>query len=263
MSKPIALITGASKGLGLAVAKRLMQEGYKVYGTSRNPELISEKHGIEFIKMDLDKPETIDELFVKLPKIDLLVNNAGFSQVGTVEEISMENVRNIFEVNLFNQIYLTKLYIPQMRERQSGTIINITSMAGTTPVPFSTIYAAVKGSFDSFTKGLRNELYYYGIKVFAVAPFQMHTTIPQTNDYEVNSPYKEHLTIAKKMRDRAIDEAEDPDYIANQIMKLIKKKNPRVHNPVGKNHRLLSCLIWLLPQKRVEKLVRKRFGLDY
>ena len=263
MTKNIALITGASRGLGLALAKALHKEGYSIYGTSRNPSEHAHLEFITFLELDLKDLASIDRLAESLPDVDVLVNNAGYSQIGSVEEIPIENLKNIFDINLLHQIYLTQKFIPGMRMRKKGIIVNITSMAGTVPVPFSTIYASVKGGFDAFSKGLRNELSAYGIKVIAVAPFQMHTTIPQSKDYIESSPYTDNIKKAKRFRDLVLDQAEEPEYIARQVIGIIRKNNPAPHNPVGKGARRKTWLIWLLPQKMVERIVRRRFGLDY
>lgn len=263
MKKPVALVTGATRGLGLALSKALNEDGYDVYGTSRSPEKYDEFNFMKLLRLDLDDTKTIDELFNRLSHVDLLINSAGYSQIGTVEEASLESIKELFDVNLFHQIYLTQKYIPGMRERKKGTIINITSMAGSAPVPYSTIYAAVKSAFDAFSKGLRNELSQFGIRVVAVAPFQMNTTIPQTRLYEENSPYLEALTKAKAARDRALANAEDPDYIAKQVIGILHTKNPRPHIAVGKGAWRKEWLIKYLPNKNVERKVKRRFDLDY
>ena len=130
MKKQIALVTGASRGIGHEIAKSLLQHGYEVYGTSRHPDTLSEEEkiqGVKFLSLDLLKPETIDKVVSQFDSLDLLVNNAGFSQFGTVEEISMDSIQQIFAANLFSQIRLIKGFIPKMRKQRSGTIVNITS----------------------------------------------------------------------------------------------------------------------------------------
>lgn len=263
MNKPVALVTGATRGLGFALAKALHAEGYTVYGTSRNPEEHKDLSFMHLLHLDLGDIKSIDELHEQLPEVDLLINSAGYSQIGTVEEASLESIKELFDVNFFNQIYLTQKYIPGMRERRKGKIINITSMAGSAPVPYSTIYASVKSAFDAFSKGLRNELSQFGITVVAVAPFQMNTTIPQTRHYSEESPYKNALLKAKAARDRFLANAEDPDYIAQQVVKILKQSNPRPHIAVGKGAWRKEWLIKFLSNKNVEKKVKRRFDLDY
>lgn len=263
MNKPIALVTGATKGLGLAIAKALDKNGYQVYGTSRTPDNYIDSFNFKLLKLDLADRRTIDELFIELPEVHLLINNAGYSHVGSVEETKIDRIEELFNVNLINQIYLTQKYIPSMRRKQKGSIINITSMAGSVPVPYSTLYASVKSAFDGFSKGLRNELSQFGINVLAVAPFQMNTSIPQERGFELDSPYQPYISKAKKARDSALANAENPEYIAEQIISILNETNPRPHIALGKGAWKKEWLIKYLPNKWVEKIAKKRFDLDY
>lgn len=263
MNKPIALVTGATKGLGLAIAKALDQNGYQVYGTSRTPEAYKDSLNFQLLRLDLSDRQTIDELAIELPEVHLLINNAGYSHIGTVEETQIDRIEELFNVNLINQIYLTQKYIPSMRKKQNGSIINITSMAGSVPVPYSTLYASVKSAFDGFSKGLRNEVSQFGINVIAIAPFQMNTSIPQEQGFQPNSPYQPHISKAKQARDNALTNAEDPQYIADQIISVLEESNPRPHIALGKGAWRKEWLIKYLPNKWVEKIAKKRFNLDY
>lgn len=263
MNKPNALVTGATKGLGLAISRMLVQNGYNVYGTSRTPEKYKNDFKFHLLQLDLSDRKSIDSLVAELPEIDLLVNNAGYGHIGTVEETKIDRIEELFNVNLINQIYLTQKYIPQMRRKQNGTVINITSMAGSVPVPYSTLYASVKSAFDGFSKGLRNELSQFGITVIAIAPFQMNTGIPQEIGYQTESPYQPHIDKAKAARDKALANAEDPEYIADQINYILKTQTPRTHIAVGKGAWRKEWLIKFLPYKWVEKIAKNRFDLDY
>jgi short-subunit dehydrogenase len=261
MGKKRALITGASRGLGLALAKKLLSEGYEVFGTSRNISHCPKIDNLNYLCFDLNDPNSANIIFEELPEIDLIISNAGESQIGSIEETTSDRIREIFEVNVFNQITLVQKYIPGMRERKNGTIINITSMAGTTPVPHSSMYASAKAAMDAFSKGLRHELKPYGIKVIAVAPFQMQTSLPQTKDYRENSPYLDAILLVKKNRDLLLSQAFSPDEIANQIISIIHQKNPPAHVSVGKRSIVKEFLVRHLPKKMVENIVRKKFGL--
>jgi short-subunit dehydrogenase len=266
MKKQIALVTGASRGIGHEIAKALVREGYEVYGTSRHPDTLSEDEkipGVKFLYLDLLKPETIDRVVTQFDSLDLLVNNAGFSQFGTVEEISMDSIQQIFAANLFSQIRLIKGFIPNMRKERSGTIVNISSMAGSNPVPFSSIYGAVKGALNKFSQGLRHELAKYNVKVFAVAPLFAKTSIFQTQDYDENSPYIEDILKAKQSRIEQMKKSVHPKMMAKQLMGILKKKNPKYHYTVGKNAKLMGFLLHHMPQKVIEKICRKKFWLDY
>ncbi len=266
MKKPNALVTGASRGIGHEIAKSLLTTGYEVFGTSRHPDTLSEDEkipGVSFLELDLLKTESVDNLISKFNSLDLLVNNAGFSQFGTVEEISMDSIQKIFDANLFSQIRLIKGFIPIMRNQRSGTIVNITSMAGSNPVPFSSIYGAAKGAFNKFSQGLRHELAKYNINVFAVAPLFAKTTIFQTQDYSGDSPYIEDIMKAKESRIQQMKKSVHPSLMAKQLMRILKIKKPKYHYTVGKNAKLMGFLMHHMPQRVIEKIYRKKFWLDY
>ncbi|MBN2156158.1 MAG: SDR family oxidoreductase [Candidatus Lokiarchaeota archaeon] len=266
MYKPKALVTGASRGIGHEIAKSLVQEGYEVFGTSRHPDSLSETNkipGVNFLKMDLLLPKTIDAVIAQLGSLDLLINNAGYSQIGSVEEITFDRIQEIFDANLFSQIRLIKGFIPKMREKQQGVIINITSMAGTNPMPFSTIYAASKAAFDKFTQGLRNELAKYHIMVIAIAPLYANTSITQNLDYNKDSPYRVEIEKARASRRRQLTNSVHPKVIAKQVMKILKLKHPKYHYTTGKNAKLMGFFMRYMPQKFIEKMIRKRFELNY
>ncbi len=265
MNKPIALVTGASRGIGHGLAKRLVKEGYEVFGTSRHPDTLPETEklpGVKFLEMDLLKQDTIDKIISHFSKLDLLVNNAGYSQIGSVEEISFEHIQEIFDAILFSQIRIIKGFIPMMRNQQKGTIVNITSMGGTNPMPFSAIYGAAKAGFDKLSQGLRHELVAFNIKVIAIAPLYANTAIIQNQDYREDSPYRDNIENAKQSRRSQLNTSADPTLIAEQIVKILKKKNPRYHYTVGTNAKLMGFLMRHLPQKMVENIIRKRFGLN-
>jgi short-subunit dehydrogenase len=264
MAKPIALVTGASRGIGHELAKALVNENYEVFGTSRHPETLPDFEkipNVKFLLMDLLNPDTIEKVISQFNTIDLLINNAGYSQIGSVEEISFEKIEEIFDVNLFGQMRLIKGFLPIMRKQRSGTILNITSMAGTNPMPFSTVYAAAKAGFNKISQGLRHELAPFNIKVIAIAPLYANTAIVQNQDYKENSPYIENINRAKQSRRNQLNTSSDPKLIASQIMNILQKKHPKWHYTVGKNAWLMGFMLRHFPQKFVERSIQKRFGV--
>ena len=156
MSK-IVLITGASSGIGKAIATLLFEEGYKVYGTSRNPKN-SVHFSFELIAMDVLKVDTIASvisyIIKKEGRLDVLVNNAGMGITGPIEETPTDKMRAVFNTNLFGAIEVMKGVLPQMRKQNSGTIINITSIAGYMGLPYRGIYSATKGALEIITEAM-------------------------------------------------------------------------------------------------------------
>src|SRR5690349_12109256 len=122
-----ALVTGASSGIGLATATALAARGYRVLGTSRKPEAVAPRSGIEYLPLDLDEPESIEALAERVATVDILVNNAGESQSGPFEELPGEALRRLFQVNVLGPVRLTQLTLPGMRERGYGRVVMVGS----------------------------------------------------------------------------------------------------------------------------------------
>jgi short-subunit dehydrogenase len=260
-----ALVTGASGGLGKAIVRALLDDGYTVIGTSRNPRAISPENkseGIEYLPLDLSIPESIEKLAQMAGEVDVLINNAGVSQIGPVEEAPLDRVRYHLEVNVVGLIHLTKLIVRGMRERKRGHIINVTSFAGRITVPFSSIYAAAKHAVEGFSKGLRHEVMTHGIKVVIVAPLHINTAILMEKMYEDDSPYIAEVKRVKAARDAGIAAAPSPEWMAGKIVKILKMKKPLPAYPLGKNAFFLAYLIRILPEPWVQNIVRKLFNVD-
>ncbi len=181
MSKKIILITGASSGIGLELARLLAGRGHRVYATARRPEQTEKIDGAEFLELDVTDRGTIERCVEQViqaqGRIDVLVNNAGFAQVGAWEEASLEQVRGQFETNLFGALACIQTVLPHMREARRGRIINVTSILSFIPAPFWGIYAASKAALDSLSESLHQELRPLGIRVTAVQPGITRTTL--------------------------------------------------------------------------------------
>ncbi len=256
------LITGATRGVGYETAKLLHSLGYTVIGTSRFPEKIPQKdriEGISYLPMDLSDEKSIAELANFTGEIDILINSAGSSQVGAIEDVPTENVHKYFEINVLGQIQVIQQFLPQMRKRQSGIIINISSMAGVTPVPYSSFYGAAKSAIRAISQGLRHEMKDFGITVVDIAPFEVNTTIPQELFLSKDSPYYINASYQKQVRDKNLKEAIMPDAVAQLILKVIQMKNPKGFYPIGKKARFKTWLLKHLPQSAVEKFMQNRY----
>jgi short-subunit dehydrogenase len=258
------LVTGASRGIGHEIAKKLVTEGYEVIGTSRHPNSLTDEEkipGVRFTELDLLKPESVDTLISQFDTIDLLVNNAGFSQIGALEETPWDKINELYTADFFSQIRLIKGFIPIMRNQRSGTLVNITSLAGTNSNPYGTIYASCKAAFDRLSQGLRYELGKFNIKVISIAPLWVQTQIPQEKVFSDNSPYLENINRVKAKRDDTIKKAILPTAIACQLIKILRKRNPGAHYFVGRNRYIYTVLLKHLPQKWLERIVKNKFKL--
>ena len=170
----IALVTGASSGIGEATAERLAQAGYKVYGTSRRGAQAG-KRTFEMLPLDVTSNESVEaavsEVMLRHGRIDLLVNNAGFGVAPAgAEESSLDQARSIFETNFFGLVRMTRAVLPHMRRQGSGRIINIGSVLGFLPMPYGALYAATKHAVEGYSESLDHELRTRGIRVSVIEP---------------------------------------------------------------------------------------------
>jgi short-subunit dehydrogenase len=267
MSK-VVLVTGASSGIGKSIALFLSEKGYKVYGTSRNPK-ITEKFSFECIALDVLKVDTIktavDLILKKEGRIDVLINNAGMGITGPVEETPSIEMKSVFNTNFFGAIEVMKAVLPHMREQNSGTIINVTSIAGYMGLPFRGLYSATKGALELITEAIRMEVKNFGVRVVNVAPGDFATNIAAGRYHTPvfdNSAYKETYQANLDLMDAHVDGGMDPVEMAKMVFKIINTKNPKVHYKVGGFMEKFSIVLKrILPDKTYEKLLMNHYKL--
>ncbi|MDR6300355.1 SDR family oxidoreductase [Mesonia maritima] len=267
MSK-VVLITGASSGIGKSIAHYLIEKGYIVYGTSRNPR---EKvvNGINFVALDVTKTETIQqavkEIAEKEGKIDFLINNAGMGITGPIEETPDDEIKRIFDTNYFGVIKVIKAVLPIMRKNNGGFIINITSIAGYMGLPFRGIYSATKGALELTTEAFRMELKDFNIKMTNIAPGDFATNIAAGRYHSPiikNSPYEKKYKSTLDLMDKHVDKGKDPLIMAEKVYAVMQEKNPTIHYKVGEFIQKFSiALKHILPDKVYEKMLMKHYKL--
>ena len=176
----VALVTGASSGIGEAAAHALLGEGFTVYGTSRRAVAGEERDGVVFLPLDVTDDQSVAgavrEVLDRSGRIDVLVNNAGLGVAGAAEESSIEQARALFDTNLFGSIRMTRAVLPQMREQGSGRIINLSSVLGLVPAPFGALYAATKHAIEGYSESLDHEVREHGVRVLLVEPAYTRTS---------------------------------------------------------------------------------------
>ncbi|SDH00978.1 SDR family oxidoreductase [Psychroflexus sediminis] len=264
----VVLITGASSGIGKSIGEYLAKFNYKVYGTSRTPKH-KELHGIHFLQLDVTQEESIktaiETLIAKEGQIDFLINNAGVGITGPLEEIPDGEQRKIFETNYFGPLKVINTVLPHMRARQSGFIINITSIAGHMGLPFRGFYSATKGALELTTEAYRMELKAFGIKMTNVAPGDFATNIAAGRFHapvQENSPYKAVYERSLKLMDEHVDQGKDPNLMAKSVHAIMQKSSPKIHYKVGDFTQKISVFLkHILPDKVFEKLLLKHYKL--
>ncbi|HSA49445.1 MAG TPA: SDR family NAD(P)-dependent oxidoreductase, partial [Yinghuangia sp.] len=176
----VALVTGASSGIGAAVAALLAGRGYRVYGTTRNPAAISAPvPDVEYIALDLTDEASIGACAAACGPVDILINNAGESQSGPLEELPMDAVRRLFETNVFGAVRLTQLLTPGMRARRHGRVVMVGSMLASFPLAYRSSYVASKAALKGFATAARREFAPYGVAITTVEPGSINTGISE------------------------------------------------------------------------------------
>ena len=259
--KEIVLITGASSGIGKATAELLAKAGYIVYGSARNPQEVSQ--GVTMLAMDVRDTASVQQAIATIMqregRIDILINNAGVGITGAIEALE-----NAFETNFFGAVRTIQAVLPIMRSQCKGMVINITSIASYMGLPFRGGYSASKGALSLLTETLRMETQQFGITFSNLAPGDVATDIASRRFHTPaieGSPYKQYAEALPLMNED-VDKGLPAEAIAQKIVQIIRKKNPKGHYVKGKFIERLSLLLKaILPAKCFEKLLKKHYNL--
>jgi NAD(P)-dependent dehydrogenase (short-subunit alcohol dehydrogenase family) len=264
----IALVTGASSGIGEATAERLSKAGYKVYGTSRRGAQAG-KRSFEMLSLDVTSDESVEAAVTEVTRrdgrIDLLVNNAGFGVAPAgAEESSIDQARSIFETNFFGLIRMTRAVVPHMRRQGSGRIINIGSVLGFLPMPYGALYAATKHAVEGYSESLDHELRTRGIRVSVVEPAYTKTPF-DANFMEPDAKldeYREARAGVNKRVNEVMATAEQPSVVADTVLRAASAARPKVRYAAGKLANRLRLLRRFAPAGLVDAGIRKDLRLD-
>jgi NAD(P)-dependent dehydrogenase (short-subunit alcohol dehydrogenase family) len=268
LNEKIALVTGASSGIGEATAERLAKAGYRVYGTSRRTTQAGNR-SFEMLCLDVTSDESVeaavDEVMRRDGRIDLLVNNAGFSVAPAgAEESSLDQARSIFETNFFGLIRMTRAIVPHMRRQGSGRIINIGSVLGFLPMPYGALYAATKHAVEGYSESLDHELRTRGIRVSVIepaytkTPFDAHLMEPDAKLDE----YREAREGVNKRVNEVMATAEPPGVVADTVLKAANAARPKLRYAAGRLAKRLRFLRRLAPAGLVDAGIRRDLRLD-
>jgi len=264
-SRPVAIVTGASGGIGEATARALDAAGYRVFGTSRRVR--GTKPGIEYLACDVTSDESVqaavDEVLSRGGRIDLLVNNAGVGLVGAAEESSLEQAKSLFDVNLFGVLRMTKAVLPAMRKQGAGRIVNISSVMGLIPAPFMALYAASKHALEGFSESLDHEVRSSGVRVVLVEPSYTQTSFEGNAilaDQQLGV-YQAARTNAEGVLRDAMTTADTPELVARAVVKASTDTNPHRRYAAGQMARQVSLLRRFVPASAFDRSLRKQMRL--
>ncbi|KQZ28261.1 oxidoreductase [Duganella sp. Root1480D1] len=265
--KKIALVTGASSGIGEATARRLTQAGFKVYGTSRRGAQ-GATGAFEMLSLDVTSDASVQAAVAAVVAaeggIDLLVNNAGFGVAPAgAEESSIEQAQAIFDTNFFGVVRMTRAVLPHMRAKGNGRIVHIGSVLGFLPMPYGALYSASKHAIEGYSESLDHELRHWSIRSIVIEPAYTKTPF-DANLLEPDSKleaYGEVRDVVARRVQKAMDGAEGPEIVAETVLEAALARRPRLRYTAGVLARRLRLLRSFAPAGLVDAGLRKDLNL--
>lgn len=264
MEKKIAVVTGASRGIGYAIARKLLDDNYKVYGLCRRPP--AKQDAICWMVCDVSDKNCVDTVFFKILEmekhIDLLINNAGIGISGAVEYTASTDIDTQLAVNLCGAIWCSQAVIPSMRVYGGGKIMFISSLGAIFPLPFQSFYSVSKAGLNAFSDALGIEL----------APFHIGTCVVMLNDVKTeftqnrkktavgNDIYNGRIEASVSKMEKSEQHGMSVEKVAVKIIRLLKKKRMPAHYVVGISNKILILLYRILPSGAMLKILGKIYG---
>jgi NAD(P)-dependent dehydrogenase (short-subunit alcohol dehydrogenase family) len=260
------LVTGCSSGIGYATARRLAREGWKVYATARRPEMLEGLTGCEKLALDVTDDASMKAAVDAVGRVDVLVNNAGYSQSGAVESVPIDEVRRQFETNVFGLLRMCQLVLPGMRAQRWGRIVNLSSMGGRLTFPGGGIYHATKYAVEALSDAMRFEVRGFGVAVIVIEPGLIVTKFADTASASVatDGPYAEfNRQVARKTeeayRGPMAKLGAGPEAVADTIASALGAKRPKARYPVTPSAHLMINQRRLTPDRVWDLMMRTQF----
>lgn len=265
------LVTGCSTGIGRASALALVRAGLPTWATARRPDTLTElaDAGCRTLELDVTDEESrvraVAAVEAEHGAVGALVNNAGYSQIGVVEELAMDALRRQFETNVFGLVRLCQLVLPGMRAAGTGTIVNIGSAAGLVTPPASAAYSMTKYALEALSDGLRLEVGPFGVRVVLLEPGAVRTefmsTAWATVRHEAASPYADFQNNVDRMAERAHRQGAagvlSPQDVARVVVRAVTSRGPRTRYRIGPQARVMPPIRRLLPDRWWDAFLRR------
>jgi NAD(P)-dependent dehydrogenase (short-subunit alcohol dehydrogenase family) len=262
-TEQVALVTGASSGIGEAAAKALAGAGFTVYGTSRKAVAGETRGKVNFLPLDVTDEESVaaavKEVIDRSGRIDVLVNNAGLGITGAAEESSIEQARALFDANFFGAVRMSRAVLPIMRNQGSGRIINVSSVLGLLPAPFGALYAATKHAMEGYSESQDHEVREDGVRVLLVEPGYTRTSF-DTSATPADEPlavYSKRSALAGGLIADGVRAGDDPAVVGRVIVAAATDKRPKLRYPAGPLARRVSKLRRYAPATLFDRQIRK------
>src|SRR4051812_31189039 len=261
--KPVALVTGASSGIGRSAAAALVLAGFEVVGTGRNTSGVAPLDGVTFLDLDVTSDESVSaavgRVIERFGRLDVLVNNAGIGAAGAAEESSVAQDQRVFDINFFGILRMTKAVLPHMRAQGRGRIINISSVLGLVPAPYMASYAATKHAIEGYSESLDHELREHGVRVLLVEPAYTKTGF-DANALQPDAPlpiYAEQRQAFDRVIASAMEGGDDPTTVARTIVAAVTAPKPKLRYTAGSTARRVSALRRFVPAWAFDRQIRK------
>ncbi len=272
----VAIVTGSSSGIGYETALVLARNGFRTYATMRNLEKANaisdvakrEKLSLHTIKLDVTDEKSVNEAIKTIKsdagRIDVLVNNAGYGLTGSLEDLSMSEIKAQYETNVFGLIRVTQAVLPIMREQKSGIIVNISSIGGKMAIPLQSPYHGTKFAVEGLSESIAYELEPFGIKIVIIEPgaiktnFDTGMVVAQKNQ-NPSSPYYKSMQKLQSSINSVFKNGTPPAKVAEVILNAITTPNPNLRYTVGEDAALLAQKRKELPDSEFQKLVLEFF----
>ncbi|PWJ94158.1 short-subunit dehydrogenase [Mesorhizobium loti] len=262
----VALVTGASSGIGRATADALLSAGYRVFGTSRRTAS-NQSDGVTMLTCDVTDDASVakmvDDVLAKAGRIDLLVNNAGMGLFGGAEESSIAQAQALFDVNVFGVFRVTNAVLPTMRRQGKGRIVNLSSVQGFIPAPYFALYASTKHAIEGYSESLDHELRPFGIRVSLVEPAYTRTAFEDNlaapdQLLDIYDSARAGMTMSVR---KSMEKGDAPEVVAKTILAAAIDPTPKKRYAAGKMARQVSFLRRFVPASAFDKSLRKQLGL--
>ncbi|HTX79338.1 MAG TPA: SDR family NAD(P)-dependent oxidoreductase [Longilinea sp.] len=266
--RKVVLITGASYGIGKAIAVLLAARGFKVFGTSRKVSRASGEN-YQMLQLDVTSDQSVAacvaHVIEQAGRIDVLVNNAGVGMLGAIEETTLEEAQALFDANFFGVVRMVDAVLPGMRQRRNGLIINLGSLAAALPMPYHAFLSTSKAAVMAYSDALRLEVQSLNIQVATVAPGMVRTHLGERfAALKVPRSIPDYAALEKKVVQKMGQDSQksmEPDVVAETVLRIIRSSSPASHYFVGRE-KWFMVLNRLLPVAAMENLIKQHWEMD-
>lgn len=270
----VVLITGATSGVGQAIARHLAGKGYRVYGAGRSVPLLtqeSQESGVSMLRMNVDHDDSVQEgvkaILQREGRLDVVVNSAGFGLAGAIEDTTLDEAQAQFQTNFFGVLRVCRAVLPSMREQRSGYIVNISSLAGLFAVPFQGLYSASKFALEGLSEALRMEVRPFGVRVVLIEPGDLCTGFTANKRIAAQasgegSPYQDRFNRALAVSRTEETHGPSPAALGPLVAKIIATAEPRLRYTYGPFAQTSAVILKrTLPQGAFEGLMMSHYGV--